>query len=350
MIGLANALYLSLATSGDGIVQRIEALSWPKYDWTRSKETNYLDVYSREVSRYKNNLNALTLLLIDVNPSHRRLPELLIRRWEQCDEAFMTQSTVQPTDVLFDAQRIRRMVTSKEAKATCDFFIALKRAEVVDSKLGASVRITKEYIAQKPPSKYLSGYLVKLGERANFHEDGIWHIREYLRRFPRKGNLATGESDTQDQLESRLHRLLMIGKPLEISFKDGFSGEEISTNSHKRKVILIDFTSMSCGPCVANKPELKRMVDKFSKSDLFVVSISGDATDEEKEALKKLKEANEIRWPVAIEGSHWDGPLFRRFRIRRLPSMMLIDRKGVLREIDTWNPENQIRRLIGERS
>src|SRR5260221_342289 len=65
------------------------------------------------------------------------------------------------------------------------------------------------------------------------------------------------------------------GKPLDICFT-ALDGREVDLAKLKGKVVLVEFWSTSCGPCVAEMPSVKAAYQKFHDRGFEVVGINLD--------------------------------------------------------------------------
>ncbi|HEY2083013.1 MAG TPA: TlpA disulfide reductase family protein [Verrucomicrobiae bacterium] len=122
-----------------------------------------------------------------------------------------------------------------------------------------------------------------------------------------------------------------VGKPLELSFV-AVDGRKINLADMKGKVVLINFWATWCGPCVAEMPKVKHAYDKYHADGFEILGIS---LDESKDDLLRFLKKNEIAWPQYFDGKHWNNDISFRFGINSVPTEWLIDKKGILREVNT---------------
>ncbi|MFN0158484.1 MAG: TlpA family protein disulfide reductase, partial [Bacteroidota bacterium] len=145
---------------------------------------------------------------------------------------------------------------------------------------------------------------------------------------------ALAKSDEFDGMSSRIGRGVVAcpwryGKVVEIKFKD-IEGGEVNLESLKGKVVLLDFWSTTCGPCIATIPKLKRLKEKFGKEFENI----GVSLDEDIVSVKRLLREKSIQWPQFFDGNGWHNEIAKKFGVIRLPTVWLIDKRGNLREVD----------------
>jgi peroxiredoxin len=125
------------------------------------------------------------------------------------------------------------------------------------------------------------------------------------------------------------------------------TGRSQSPELYAGKVLLLDFWATWCGPCVAEVPNLKSLRDRFQKRGLAILGIS---LDTEMEALKRFIADEEIDWPQLCDGRGAKGELPRRMGVIAIPTMILIDRQGVIRHVGLRGEELEaaIEKLLAE--
>lgn len=136
-----------------------------------------------------------------------------------------------------------------------------------------------------------------------------------------------------------------INKPFELKFTDT-SGRMIDVGKMKGKVVLVDFWATWCGGCLQFMPELKRVYDRYHREGFEVVGVS---LDYQRSQLEQYVKANGITWPQYFDGRVWNSPLARQYRVVALPTMYLVDKKGLLRSVDPHaGLRTEVARLLAE--
>ncbi len=118
-----------------------------------------------------------------------------------------------------------------------------------------------------------------------------------------------------------------LGKPVDIRFK-ALDGREVDLAKLKGKVVLVEFWSTSCGPCVAEMPTVKAVYEKLHDKGFEVVAIS---LDDKEDVLRRFIKRNELPWPQHFDGKGWENEFAVRYGIFGIPTMWLVDKRGNLR-------------------
>ncbi|MEI7864977.1 MAG: TlpA disulfide reductase family protein [Chthoniobacterales bacterium] len=118
----------------------------------------------------------------------------------------------------------------------------------------------------------------------------------------------------------------MRAKPFELSFT-AVDGRKVDLADLRGKVVLVDFWATWCPPCMEEAPSLVETYEKFKDRGLEIVGIS---LDSDKDALKKFAAENKMTWPQFFDGKGWDNEIAKRFNIKSVPTVWLLDRDGKL--------------------
>ena len=107
-------------------------------------------------------------------------------------------------------------------------------------------------------------------------------------------------------------------------------GGQVRLAELRGQVVLLNFWATWCPPCKAEMPDLNALYQEHGPARNFVVlGINDEEAQPEVEAFARR---NGIRFPLALD---LDGTVTaRRYGVRGLPTSMIVDREGNIR--DTW--------------
>ena len=131
------------------------------------------------------------------------------------------------------------------------------------------------------------------------------------------------------EVAGQLKQLDSVGKPLDLQFT-AVDGREVDMGKLKGKVVLVDFWATWCGPCVREVPNVKATYDQLHPKGFEIVGIS---LDKDKNKLTDFVGEHKMEWPQFFDGLCWQNKYARQYEIASVPSMWLVDKKGVLRDI-----------------
>ena len=138
-----------------------------------------------------------------------------------------------------------------------------------------------------------------------------------------------------------------IGKPLDIRFT-ALDGREVDLAKLAGKVVLVEFWSTTCGPCIAEIPTVKATYQKLHDQGFEVVGIS---LDDKESALRRFIKEKELPWPQHFDGKGWENQFAVRYGIFSIPTAWLVDKRGHLRDTDArFDLERRVTAMLNERA
>jgi thiol-disulfide isomerase/thioredoxin len=134
---------------------------------------------------------------------------------------------------------------------------------------------------------------------------------------------STVVSDFKKMIDAA--KLLAVGTEApEINLPDP-EGKNISLNSLRGKVVLVDFWAAWCGPCRAENPNVVRIYDKYKNKDFEILSVS---LDRDRESWLAAIKADKLTWLHASDLKYWESAVVKTYNIKGIPLTILIDKTG----------------------
>jgi thiol-disulfide isomerase/thioredoxin len=138
----------------------------------------------------------------------------------------------------------------------------------------------------------------------------------------------------------------LTGKPApDWALKDA-NDNMVVLEQMKSNVILIEFTSVSCGPCLASIPFLKKLVSEYNIQDFDFVSI--ESWTKNSNVLKGYQRRNDINYKFLMSNDD----VTKSYQIRAVPVFYILDKSRVIRKVITGyregSTDKEIRDAVNE--
>ena len=136
-----------------------------------------------------------------------------------------------------------------------------------------------------------------------------------------------------------------------VNMEQWFPGTPKTLASLKGKVVLLDFWATWCGPCFDAFPALAEWHQDFSDDGLVIVGMTryygradGIPADHPSEIafLKRFKEKHKLDYDFAVADDQFTQ---NTYAATALPTTVLIDRRGIIRYIESGTNPTRIEEL-----
>ena len=148
---------------------------------------------------------------------------------------------------------------------------------------------------------------------------GVWQLDQNRR--------ASAQANSASSLPAKLN----TGMTQAIDFSlNTVDGKVVKLSDLRGKVVLLNFWATWCPPCKAELPDLDALYREYGPEYDFVVV--GVDVEEDQATVRDFVQQNRLSYPLLLDG---DGQVSNdTYSIRSLPTSMLIDRQGIIR--DQW--------------
>ncbi len=99
------------------------------------------------------------------------------------------------------------------------------------------------------------------------------------------------------------------------------------------RLILVDFWSTTCGPCLRAVPAMKKLQANYGQSGLEIVAIACEANDTLARRSREVEEVSrkkEMNYRVYLERENRVGEVQKLFQVQWVPTLVLLERNGTI--------------------
>jgi thiol-disulfide isomerase/thioredoxin len=117
------------------------------------------------------------------------------------------------------------------------------------------------------------------------------------------------------------------GKPAPAFTLKGLDGQEVSLESQKGQVVVLDFWATWCGPCVASLPKLDEMAKQKASDGVRFYAIN---IQEEQDKVAKFVKEKGWSLPVLLDS---DASVAQSYKAQAIPMTVVIGKDGVVKNV-----------------
>jgi thiol-disulfide isomerase/thioredoxin len=127
------------------------------------------------------------------------------------------------------------------------------------------------------------------------------------------------------------------GRPAPSFTLQDLQGRQLSLSDFRGKVVLLDFWATWCSPCVKAIPYLEAFYQKYREEGLVVIGLNTETDHTTVGAFAKGR----ISYPVLLDA----GEQFNDYGVRGIPTLVYVDRGGVVRSQQSGFAEGRQREI-----
>lgn len=210
--------------------------------------------------------------------------------------------------------------------------------DTLDRMRGTVVGAAQNFTAKYPGDRRGPRLLV---EAAGICDD----VPNQKRLLLEEAMRLTREDALKRRITDDLKRLDLLGRPLELKLSP-VQGGPLDLASLRGQVVVVIFWSAESPHSLLWLRDFRQTWEKLPRDQLRVVTISLDTN--RRTLTERLRDLP-ASWPTHFDGQGWQSPLARSLGINALPSVWILDKKGVVRTLNAReNYTTLIRQLLRE--
>lgn len=240
--------------------------------------------------------------------------------------------------VISTLKKLEREVPDDSLKAEAMF----RRISLQWQDLGTTPDVRREnavanartFAAAFPKDRRSPRLLAEAASLCNTHPEEKRKLLEEAASLNPDDGISQRIADDKKQLDQ-------LGKPIDLSFT-AVDGTKVDLTNDRGQVTALVFWSAESAPSLV----WMKYFSKFAgeQPDLRVVTVSLDRN--RVDLIAAMRSLN-IAWPTAFDGKGWENGIARQCGINTLPTLWLINRKGILCYLNARDSyEHRIRELL----
>jgi peroxiredoxin len=103
-------------------------------------------------------------------------------------------------------------------------------------------------------------------------------------------------------------------------------GNWVKLDDYKGQVVLLNFWAVWCGPCRTEFPVIQQVYERYKTQGFVVLAVN---IQESEERIAEFANETGLTFPVLLDRR---GQVSARYRVRGLPTSLLVDREGMILE------------------
>ena len=124
-------------------------------------------------------------------------------------------------------------------------------------------------------------------------------------------------------------RHLAVGKKAPEIVGADLDGKAMKLSAYRGKVVVLEFGSSRCSPCVTFGRHLLKLIDQYAGRPFAGVGVN---VDKDRKDAKAFVEENKFTWPTFWNGSAGSaGGIAKDWNVHGIPTVYVIDHAGVIR-------------------
>lgn len=234
------------------------------------------------------------------------------------------------------------LAAGQEAAARAAFQEVVREHPADQRVFEARVRIAQSHITEKKEEEALRALAALREEFKGKPEEWIAAL-QLAAAFQIAGRAPEGRAlleevvrvspqpDTVEFAKDVLFKWLWLGKPAPALEGKDLAGGPFALADHRGKIVVLTFFSATAKEFPMEAYALRRLSRAFPATE---VAVMGVAIDPDRSRLEADLKQFRVTWPVLHDGKEFDGPSAAAVRLKSLPLLLVIDRKGVIRAVN----------------
>ena len=310
--------------SDDGaaeMIAAIEAIKPPVLDTSRVKDRDYGRAFMNEKKVYNDKRGELAEEFYREFPDHPQAFTYMLAYWQAVTTSGRGDTALAEIDQLLAANPPTAQRTNLLYARALVTVIGARIATKTGGMNAASTAID-EFINESPQDKRGASLLLRMADADHNSPPETAILKRIVENY--------ADTPSVTMAKGQLRQTEGIGRPVELSFTDAISGKPISMADLKGKIVVLDFWSTWCSPCVDEMPYMKDLYAEYKDKGVEFIGISLDYPSDGLAKLKDFVAKNDIAWPQYYQGNSFLSAFSSEWGVNYVPCVFVFDAEGNL--------------------
>jgi thiol-disulfide isomerase/thioredoxin len=284
---------------------------------------------------------ALAIELYKAVPAAPEVPALMAERWETLAQTGNADVAISEVD-----QYLRGGLTDKE-RVSATYQRARIRIQYQAKDTAARLAAIDEFktsVGDEDARSMVPQLLYTAGRLAPDAAEKERLMARVVAEYP--------DSAAAKVVRGQGRKRAAVGATMELRFKDAITGKSVDLADFRGQIVVVDFWAAWCTDCAAEMPYMKRIHADVKGKGVQFVGVSLDVPEEEG-GLRELRASVArfgIEWPQYYPGGKFDSEFSSTWGVFAVPTVFVLDRRGVIVSTDARGKLETILPKLLERS
>lgn len=231
---------------------------------------------------------------------------------------------------------------------TKDKALAKEQTALLEEKFKAyqtkanSRKLELDFIKKHPESFYSGFILLPFSANENLNMDSVQALFNSLSPKVQNGYYGRRISKHIDLLKKNAE-----GMPApDFAVFDPIHNKEVKLSSFKGQVVLMDFWSPYCGPCIQSFAKLKTVAEKHATDDFQIIAVYSDLIEDKDAWVKTIEKEGISEWhhvKIAEDmrnNKETENDIRSKYFVMVIPRKILIDQNGII--VKRWTGTSEL--------
>lgn len=200
---------------------------------------------------------------------------------------------------------------------------AIKHQENLVEYMKSMLTFDISFLANNTPSLFSADLIER-----HLNQENVLQLEDIFNKIP----FTPMDSSKKDKIAIAINRYkkLAVGSKAPAFTLRDIHDKEVSLESFKGKIVLLDFWASWCIPCRKENPRYLAIYEKFKNKNFEIVAVSLNKEKEKELWFKAIHEDKITEWTHLSDLKGHQSPIYELYEVKGLPHSYLLDENGII--------------------